>query len=987
MHTSELIDSIRDLLDDRASSISAEILAMEYAKQCRGVNERLSKIGLMLESGGDIQALQLAEQPPRVVDLALALSFGGEAAWQEFCRNHGHEVAALVDARTLEALMEIQGKGIAPNHPLYKDYRTAISKRDDERALDLIRVIARMNPGDENAGKELKRLQRKALQAALMNLKGSLDAADETLLSAMADVEDTGLVEDYEATPEWQQATVARTRIRRAAAWKRMPEVLALAEAELKTGEWRQAAVYHGEYANLAATYSHDASVADALEERARLIQAELEKHRAEAERVAKARHLVAEMEHIAEEVETRTVTPLGLTPDFAGPMIEDLTRKMRQLDSLRGEFPENPRLRVETARTRLTQALERSQRGKRIRLVSGVAAAVTVLLAGAGFGALAFRASGQTEHLATLRGKQASGGLRELVNQIKKDEAWLLRFPGLAAEVAQASQWLKTVDAKRDLAMQELATLEEERRVDFAGMTSPDLFSKLRETGALVSELPEDMAGDASTRLTLLRNDGERVLAKRQEENDSKARELAGRWSAVLAAVDPAGPALAAGKSVEPAIGELEPYLKLAGLEHPLLQLPASTASMIVDLDSRVSEIRNRVAAVSSSLTALADAAITDEYRAALTTLASCSYAESATAQRVADAWPDDDRIKALLVFRGDLVALKAAGGDDALGAPLPEAAVARDREIISELCASETLNHLWEVEWKDPKGVLQKCLSLGELARIGNTGRSGKLATYPKLAAMPLKFVETNIYPHEGNVLIANRPTATAVMMSRLGLPKLLDDTGTRFRTSVIPLLDSVANDPTAHPLAKAYVYGKLLKLVSNHKKEEWGLFYCPGLIDDMNAFDDLAMKGPLAEMAWLVDGKQEATKAWETYFSSRGQRATFSQLRKTREAAIEVLRNPVELAGRVAADGSISFTPSAGNRLVLGICDGGNGACEMKVCGIVNGNGEWLEPPPAISSFSPLLSIQLTEEVQAFLASIHKGIPSNQANSTKP
>jgi hypothetical protein len=56
-------------------------------------------------------------------------------------------------------------------------------------------------------------------------------------------------------------------------------------------------------------------------------------------------------------------------------------------------------------------------------------------------------------------------------------------------------------------------------------------------------------------------------------------------------------------------------------------------------------------------------------------------------------------------------------------------------------------------------------------------------------------------------------------------------------------------------------------------------------------------------------------------------------------------------------------------------------------MKVCGIVNGNGEWLEPPPAISSFSPLLSIQLTEEVQAFLASIHKGIPSNQANSTKP
>ena len=148
MHTPELIDSIRCLLDDRASSVSAEILAHEYAKQCRESNERLSKIGLMLESGGEIQALQLAEQPPRVVDLALALSFGGETAWQDFCRNHGHEVAPLVDARTLEALLGIQDKGLAPNHPLYKDYRTAISKRDDDRALDLIRVISRMNPGD-----------------------------------------------------------------------------------------------------------------------------------------------------------------------------------------------------------------------------------------------------------------------------------------------------------------------------------------------------------------------------------------------------------------------------------------------------------------------------------------------------------------------------------------------------------------------------------------------------------------------------------------------------------------------------------------------------------------------------------------------------------------------------------------------------------------------------------------------------------------------
>lgn len=987
MHTPELIDSIRCLLDDRVSSVSAEILAHEYAKECRELNERLSKIGLMLESGGEIQALQLAEQPPRVVDRALALSFGGETAWQEFCRNHGHEVAPLVDARTLEALMEIQGKGLAPNHPLYKDYRTAISKRDDERALDLIRVIARINPGDENAGKELKRLQRKALQAALVSLKTSLDAGDEALLGAMAKVEESGMAKDYEATPEWQQAAMARTLIRRAAAWKRMPEALAEAEDQLKRGEWRQAAVIHGEYSNLASAYGNQEALADAFEQRSRAIQAELERHRAEAERVAKARQLVAEMEHIADEVETRTVTPLGLTPDFAGPFIEDLTRKLRQLEGLRGEFPQNSRLRVDAARSRLAQALERSNRAKRTRLVGGLAAVVILLLVGASFGALAFRASGQADHLASLRSKQSSGGLRDLVDRIKGEEPLLLRFPGLAAEVAEAGQWLETMASKRVLVAQELSALEEKRLGEFADVDSPELFARLRETGSLISELVPDMAGDASSRLTILRNDGERVLAKRQEDNDCRARELVTRWSSVLEKIDPAAPAALAGKAIEAAPGEIEPFLKLASLEHSLLQLPASTASVVADLDSRVSEIRKRVEVVASSLAGIKNAVTPDECRGALAALATSSFGESASAQRVVDAWPDADRIKAMLVFRGDLIALKAAADDnDMFRSPMPELAVAKDREVISELASSEVLNQLWELEWKDSKKELRKCLSQGQLAR-SDTGWTGKLAVYPKLSSSSLNFQETNIYPHEGNTLVTNRPTATTAMMSRLNLNKLLDDTGTHFCSSVLPLLDSVANDPKAHPLAKAFVYGRLLNLIQNHKKEEWGLQYCPSLIDDMNEFEALSMKAPLTERAWLVSGKEAAVGEWEAYFSSRGQRTSFAQFRKTRAAATEVRRNPVELAGRVSAEGVASFGPSAANRLILGVCDRGDGVCEMKVCGIVDGHGQWLAESPAIAPLSPLLAILLTDDSQLFLLSVHQGKPDKQANSAKP
>lgn len=981
MHTSELIDSIRYLLDDRASNVPAEVLAHEYAKQCRELNQRLATIGMMLESGGEIQALQLAEQSPRAVDLALALSFGGEAAWQEYCRNHGHEVASLVDARTLDALLAIQDKGLAPNHPLYKDYRTAISKRDDERALDLIRVIARMNPGDENAGKELNRLQRKALQAALVTLKASLDADNDILLAAMARVEASGMIEDYESRPEWQQATAERTRIRRAEAWERMPEVLARADAELKSGEWRQAAVSHGEYANLAATYGHQRATAEILEERSRLIQAELEKHRAEAERGAKALHLVAEMEQIAEEVETRTVTPLGLTPDFSAPLIEELTHKLRQLEGLRGAFPENSRLRVEAARSQLGQALERSSRAKRIRLVGASAVTVIALLAGATFGALAFRASEHANHLASLRSKRSSGGLRELVRRIKGDEPLLLRFPGLAAEIAEAGQWLETIDAKRVLAINELSALEGKRLGEFADVDSQELFARLRETGTLITELPQDMAGEASSRLTILRNDGERVLAKRQEQNDRRARELVTRWLSVLEDIDPNAPAALAGKATDAAPGEIEPLLKLASLEHPLLQLPASTAAMVADLDSRVSEIRKHVDAVATSLANVMSAAAPDEYRAALAAVASGKFGESASAQRILDAWPDDDHLKALLVFRGDFIGMKAAADDNnVFKAPVPELALAKDREVISELASSDVLNKLWEVELSDPNGKIQNFLSQGELERVGNTGWSGKLAVYPKLTSATLNFVHTDIYPHEGYTLKANRPTATSAMMARLDLGNLLNDAGTQFRSSVLPLLDSVANDQKAHPLAKAFVYGRLLKLIQNHKKEEWGLQYCPGIIDDMVEFEALSMKTPITERSWLVSAKEDVPLEWNKYFSSRGTRSSFAQLRKTRAAAAEALSNPVEIAGRVSSDSAVSISPAPGNRLILGVCDRGDGVCEMRVCGIVDGQGTWLTGSPTIAPLSPLLFIQFTEDSQTFLLSVH------QANSKK-
>jgi hypothetical protein len=970
MQTSELIDLIRNVLDERATSVPAEVLAMEYAKRCREVNDRFEKIGMMLSGGGEIQALQLAEQPPRVVDLALALSFGGEVAWQEFCMNRGHEMAPMVDVRTLESLLEAQQqRGLSSNHPLYKDYRTAVSKRDDKQALDLIRVISRMNPGDENAARELARLQRKALQAGLEALKSCL-ANGGDLLQAMAAVEESGNPEAYETSPVWHQASAERVRFQRQAAWIKMPDLLSAAEEFLRGGAWRQAAASYEEYAGLASIHGHDRSKAEECDSRAASIHSQLEKFRVEAEREGKARELVTEMERIAEDVETRGVTPQGITPEFASPLLESLTQKQRKLESLRGEFPERQRIRVEAAKERLMHSLERQASSKRFKAVFTIAAVLILLLTGTGFGVLAFRASSHTEILSALRTEQSSAGLRELVSSIPKEEPWLLRFPKLSTEIAESRQWLASVDSKNAVVAEELERMERAQSEGFADIPSSDLYSQIGQVGTFAAELPRDVAEQSSSRLVRLRNEVERTLTARQKENEEQAITAVTEWEGVLGAVDHKGASSLAAAAIAPAAEKLAPLLKLEELQAPLLRLPAQTAAKLKDVATRVTDLKAQTDASHNALEALQLAASVAAYREALDQLASTAFSEAVSAQVIKDQIPDDERLKALLLLRGNLAAFKTAQGDQGISVPVPQEVSPADREIVIDLVKNQVLNDIWEVEWRAPGGKTQKCLSQGPLAATDDGGRVGMVAPYPRLKFADLTYVKR--YFAKDSVT-SNSPTAVASMMAGIGVNNLIDPSGSKFKQSVLPMLDVVANNTKAPALAKAYVFGRLIRLVTAHKPEEWGAHYCPALNDDIEEFTRLEMSAPIQAASWLASPSDDEVARWNTYFKKRGQRASFEQLRKTRKACMEGIAQDVEIVGRVGIDGTITLSEKVAERMVMGVVLE-DGKPSLKVCGIISEKGEWRPSQPDLAPFSPLLSVQLTPESMDFLFSLH-------------
>src|SRR5271156_3604170 len=153
----KLINQIRETLAIGGANAPIESLALEYARISQEANQRLESCSAMIAKGSEYQALQLAETEPALLDLIGELSFAEMREWSEFCLNQGLPVAPRFDGKAVQALDQLYAKGITANHPLYKDYRSAVSSRDDARALRIIRSIAHLNSEDADAKRELAR--------------------------------------------------------------------------------------------------------------------------------------------------------------------------------------------------------------------------------------------------------------------------------------------------------------------------------------------------------------------------------------------------------------------------------------------------------------------------------------------------------------------------------------------------------------------------------------------------------------------------------------------------------------------------------------------------------------------------------------------------------------------------------------------------------------------------------------------------------------
>jgi len=208
----QLVRRIDDLIGQPGLEAQAAKLAQDYAELGRATSRRLEQCAIMIENGQDLQALQLAESHPPLLDMVTMLSFRQAKEWRGYCQQHNLPWAEPFYDKHVRVLNSTYGKGIASDHAFYRDYRRAIMKGDEKYARSILQVIARLNPGDQNTAQELQRLSDKAVNAALEELRQVLAVGEvEAVLAKLTDLEASGLPIPP-THPVWLQAHLARCR-------------------------------------------------------------------------------------------------------------------------------------------------------------------------------------------------------------------------------------------------------------------------------------------------------------------------------------------------------------------------------------------------------------------------------------------------------------------------------------------------------------------------------------------------------------------------------------------------------------------------------------------------------------------------------------------------------------------------------------------------------------------------------------------------------
>jgi hypothetical protein len=908
-------ESIMEALRRQDANVA---LAGEYARLCTNLNRRLQQIEEVLDRGDDIQALQMAEIHPTVMDEADVLSFFKSLEWGRLCERHQIAVAPEIRSHVIDKLNAVYEKGISSTHPIYRQLRDAILARDDNQALKIARTIESLSPGDSGAKTERKRLERKVFSNLVSELGKALSAGDNSRIISLLD-EAEQMVPAGEQDVSAEILTARKIRDERDARDARERVCGILAELDVKSGlqDWRETME---QTALVQVLCDRHAIQLDPVQQgilgNAREFS---EKKRADAVKKAAFDEALRSFLICLDDASSRTQASGTLGIDEAGDLLMRLNKEWQVMESF--GLPVDPARVEETSRIVeiLRNELSRLQKRRVASIAALAAILLSALIATGWFVSVQYRAREMSRGLVSGRLARSMASVKRILTDA--EQTTLSKFnTQLSSEIASSRKWLEALEKESAGCTDELANFLK-RGVDFTKEDPVKLEAEYQRLLSRIKELPDEQQKLMQPDLLKLDKAYSDHLANLGSKDDKDLEELLAKFEKLAKALEGNGLQLEEIKKNLAARKELENSWS-AIVRSPIKDLPVSAALKAkAEVDEEATKnLGAAVASVDAALSALDKATTTEQYRAALgllkdVPLPCCRLISDAKIAWNLDCTPDG--LLAELLFPGNPGAyesLKQGKSDDDQARRLfPKSISGSEVDSFAAILNDELTRDVkvYNLEGGDPSRSVYSRLE------IKASVEDGDLSVFTVKIYDPSKDSETKpeftpkTYRASGKgwekakKFTGGSDAEASKIYRNLGLNGVVSDS-LEVHVSVIRLLELLTQSQAKDPVYQAYVIQQLLQMTSK-RPYAWGLQYSPAAANLMKDVDQTIRMtcGSLPQGAWMSRSYQKMIPKLKPFLEKPRQFLAEAQLIKL--LAEQAIDNGAFLyAGYVGEDG---------------------------------------------------------------------------------
>jgi hypothetical protein len=887
------------------------------------VNQRLEQCAVMIEKGSDYQALQLAETEPELLDMAGQLAFSEMREWAEFCQQNQLSVPEKIDAKGVTILNELYSKGISANHPLYRDYRAAVSSRDDSRALQIIKTITRLNPSDANAKTELTRLENKNFQKVRGEMKSAVEQHDDVrVVGAVNEIERLAGPAKLSEVPEYPAALEIRKKLLCREAIEQTKQLLPRVEAARAAGDWQRTGEAVGRIRAL--QREHKFELTPDGESTCKAAQAYYEECHRLAVKAARFDEALSGLGETLNHLDNKRLSRSGRELTVLEDDYLTLTKRWRDVESFGKPVAEDLQTRVRRTATILKTEIDRVKRRRNI-LVGTTAAVIAVALA---FGAwLVFQnlqARDYAGQLTSLMAARQVEPVEKLTANILQDRKRLTSVPALSAKIEEAQTWSRAERQKRADVDKLTSLLQNEADSHFANADPAELASQIEMLTQNIAGLAQDLQPQPSAILADLKDKADERFSSQRSTSEQAIEDSLQKLEPEVAqklSFDLPIDVLAT------AVQQLDPELaKLGQLCNPSLAALRPSESLVTRaaiLQKRLDSCKQELFRIQKIREQIGTATSLEAYRTALQ-----GYQDSLllqadevqAARRLLVSFPKPDDVLMNLLMPGDPVGWAGVKNDG--GTLMPGDVLPGELSDLLALRDDDNLRDIWEATVVDHEhsGATNLIYSQGEIkapveSSVGDwntlswTGKFYDPHAEPEMVEFTQSEVKVAIFSMGGKryqELTNVHRSAASVGLAALSLNYMTDEGGTKYETPILHVLDDLVRQKDAGILFRAYVLQQLRAFVGI-RPYSWGVQYSPSLRKDLDSFGNLLGDVHLRSTDWMQPQRNhDLGPKLAGFINGLTSRSYFAQAQLNRQLIKAAVDAGLHFAGYVGPDG---------------------------------------------------------------------------------